>query len=160
MTDKLMTTAFREAFRSHPAGVAVLTAQTLSGPVAMTVSSLISISASPPVVGFSLSAKSGSSASILAVETIVIHMLRHADVPIAVLGATAGADRFGPSVEWERLSSGEPRYTSVATWFRARLCGTLALEGATLVAAELLDGCVGPGSDTPVAEALVYLDRG
>lgn len=160
MTENRIPAAFREAFRNHPAGVAVLTAQSPSGPVAMTVSSLISISASPPIVGFSLSGKSGSSASILAAETIVIHMLRRSDVPLAVMGATPGAERFGQNVEWEYLASGEPRYTSVATWFRARLCCTLPLGSATLVAAELLDGEVHAGSDTSIAEALIYLDRG
>lgn len=56
-----MTEAFREAFRRHPAGVAVITADPGNQPVAMTVSSLISVSAAPPVVAFSLSTKSASS---------------------------------------------------------------------------------------------------
>jgi len=50
-----MTEHFREAFRRHPAGVAVITADPGDRPVAMTVSSLISVSAAPPIVAFSLS---------------------------------------------------------------------------------------------------------
>lgn len=151
--------AFREAFRCHPAGVAVITADPGGRPVAMTVSSLISVSAEPPTVAFSLSARSGSTAAVLAAGTMVIHPLRYADLDLAKLGATPGADRFGPGIAWERLPSGEPRYTGPATWFRARVTGALPVEGATLVAAELLEGEAGGGPDAPEFESLVYLDR-
>lgn len=154
-----LSRAFREAFRGHPAGVAVLTADPGDGPVALTVSSLISVSAEPPVVGFSLSARSSASARLLAAETVVIHLARFADLPIAELGASSGADRFGAGVAWERLPTGEPRYSGVATWFRARLCGTLPLPGATLAAAELLEGAAAPAGPHPENETLVYLDR-
>lgn len=52
-----MTNAFREAFRRHPAGMAVIVA--------------------PPVVAFSLSMKSGSSEPLLRAETIEIQLLRY-----------------------------------------------------------------------------------
>ena len=54
--------AFRRAFRGHPSGVAVVSAATPAGPVAVTVSSLISISDSPPTVAFSVRAASRSGA--------------------------------------------------------------------------------------------------
>jgi len=149
---------FREAFRCHPAGVAVITADPGGRPVAMTVSSLISVSAAPPTAAFSLSSRSGSTATVLEAETVVIHLLRYPDMELARLGATPGADRFGPGIVWRRLPTGEPLYTSVSTWFRAKITGTLAVEGATLVAVELLDG-VAAGLDTPERESLVYLDR-
>lgn len=159
LADEALSRAFREAFRTHPAGVAILTAAPQGRPVALTVSSLISVSAAPPVVGFSLSAASSASGDLLAAETVVIHLPRFADLDLAQLGATSGADRFGPGVAWERLPTGEPRYTAIGTWFRARLRGTLALEGATLVAAELLEGRVAPAGARPEGDSLVYLDR-
>ena len=154
-----MTAAFREAFRRHPAGVAVITADPGDRPVAMTVSSLISVSAAPPIVAFSLSSKSGSTEPLLRAETMVIHLLRYTDIDLAQLCASSGANRFGPDVAWERLPTGEPRYTGVATWFRARRLGLLPIEGATLVAAELLEGEAHPMDDPPEAHSLVYLDR-
>lgn len=154
-----MTSAFREAFRRHPAGVAVITADPGDRPVAMTVSSLISVSAAPPVVAFSLSTKSASSEPLLRAGTMVIHLLRFADIDLATLCASSGADRFAPEIAWERLATGEPRYTGVATWFRARKLGVLPIEGATLVAAELLEGEVKGGEDPPETHSLVYLDR-
>ena len=154
-----MTNAFREAFRRHPAGVAVITADPGDRPVAMTVSSLISVSAAPPIVAFSLSMKSGSSEPLLRAETMVIHLLRYTDIDLAQLCASSGADRFPPGGAWERLATGEPRYTGVSTWFRARQLGLLPIEGATLVAAELLEGEAHPLEDPPEDHSLVYLDR-
>lgn len=159
MTDQTLSTAFREAFRCHPAGVAVITADPGDQPVAMTVSSLISVSADPPTVGFSLSARSGSTAAVLAAGHVVIHLLRYADLDLARLGATPGADRFGPAVAWQRLPTGEPRYSQVLTWFRARIEGALAVEGATLVVARLLEGAAAGAPDTPEQESLIYMDR-
>jgi flavin reductase (DIM6/NTAB) family NADH-FMN oxidoreductase RutF len=159
MSQHPMTNAFREAFRSHPAGVAVITANPGNRPVAVTVSSLISVSAAPPVVAFSLSAKSGSSAALLQAETMVIHLLRFCDIDLAQLCATSGADRFGPNVAWEPLPTGEPRYTGVLTWFRARRLDLLSVEGATLVTAELMEGETRGTKDAPEAQSLVYLDR-
>jgi flavin reductase (DIM6/NTAB) family NADH-FMN oxidoreductase RutF len=159
MTDQPLSAAFREAFRCHPAGVAVITADPGGRPVAMTVSSLISVSAEPPTVAFSLSSRSGSTAAVLEAVSIVIHLLRYSDLEVAQLGATPGADRFGPGVAWERLPGGEPRYTGVATWFRARIIGTLPVTGATVVTAELLDGVAGTPPGAPELESLIYLDR-
>jgi flavin reductase (DIM6/NTAB) family NADH-FMN oxidoreductase RutF len=159
MTEMPLSAAFREAFRCHPAGVAVITADPGSGPVAMTVSSLISVSSEPPTVAFSLSSRSGSTAAVLEAGTMVIHLLRYSDLEVAQLGATPGAERFGAAVVWERLAGGEPRYTSVATWFHARIIGTLPVAGATVVTAELLAGAVGTAPGAPELESLIYLDR-
>lgn len=153
-----MSEAFKEAFRCHPAGVAILTANVGGRPVAMTVSSLISVNANPPTVAFSLSSRSSSTAGMLEAGSLVIHLPRYNDLALAQLGATSGADRFGPDVAWETLSTGEPRYTSVPNWFRARIIGTLPMEGATLVAAELIEGNIVPALEAE-AEPLIYMDR-
>ncbi|WP_333827950.1 flavin reductase family protein [Pararhodobacter sp.] len=159
VSGKDLSEAFREAFRCHPAGVAIVTADPGDGPVALTVSSLISVSAEPPLVAFSLSNRSSTAAAMLKAESVVIHLTRFDDLELAQLAATSGADRFGPGIAWEQLPTGEPRYTAIATWFRARLRGTLPLDGATLVAAELLDGAVAPSGAQPERDSLVYMDR-
>ncbi len=158
-TPELLTDAFRDAFRRHPSGVAIITADPGDLPVALTVSSLISVSAAPPVVAFSLSSKSAASQAVLAAESLVIHLPRFGNLDLAKLGATSGANRFGPDVEWERLPSGEPRYSTVETWFRARIVNTLAVDGATIVVAELLEGQAASVEDAPETETLVYFDR-
>ncbi|MDH2327200.1 flavin reductase family protein [Cereibacter sp. SYSU M97828] len=149
--------AFRTAFRLHPAGVSVLAADDGEGPVGLTITSLISVTSSPPTVGFSLSSMSSSSPHVLKAGTLVIHLLRQQDQWLGELCSTKGADRFGPGVAWERLPTGEPRYTAVGTWFRARIVGTLDVNGSTLVAAELLEGAV--EGDGPELSTMVYMDR-
>lgn len=147
---------FRRAFGAHPSGVAVLAADDGSGPVAMTVTSLISISAAPPTVAFSLSAQSASAGPILAAGSLVIHMLRTEDQPLAALCATKGADRFADPASWTRLPTGEPRFCAVRTWFRATIRQCVDTSGATLVLAELSEGEV---ATTQPETPLVYCNR-
>lgn len=154
-----LATAFREAFRHHPSGVAVITADPGDGPVALTVSSLISVSVEPPTLAFSLSNKSSASASLLRAETVVIHFVRLSDLAIAQLGATSGIDRFGPAVSWQRLPGGEPLYNEVTTWFRCKIKGHLTVDGATIIAAEVLEGQSESHEGKPEDLSMVYLDR-
>lgn len=158
MTTMTVAEAFRHAFRLHPAGVSVLAADDGDGPVGLTITSLISVTAEPPTVAFSLSAHSSSSPRILRAGTLVIHMLRQQDQWLGELCATKGADRFGAGIEWERLPTGEPRFTSVGTWFRAQIAGTLEINGSTLVAAELVEGAVGDPME-PELSTMIYMDR-
>lgn len=150
--------AFMTAFRHHPAGVAIITADPGDGPVALTVSSLISVSASPPTVAFSLSDHSSSAGAVRRSETVVVHFVRRGDMELARLCATPGKDRFGPDVRWARLGGGEPYYPEVGLWFRAALRGVFQVPGASLVAAELLeaspDALIVQRDDT-----LVYANR-
>ncbi|UNK38253.1 flavin reductase family protein [Shinella sp. H4-D48] len=153
-----LTEAFLAAFRHHPSGVAIITAEGAEGPVALTVSSLISISASPPMVAFSLSASSSSAKVVERAASVVVHFVRRADMQLARLCATSGKDRFGPDVRWSRLDSGEPYYPQVELWFRAELRGRLETPGACLVTAELTSVSSGAHA-TRQAEALVYSNR-
>lgn len=155
----LLSAAFRNAFRGHPAGVAIVTADPGSGPVALTVSSLISVNAEPPIVAFSVSGRSGSGAALLSADTVVVHLLRFSNLDLVKTVAAPGADRFGPEMDWERLATGEPRYREVRTWFRARVLGRLTLDGATLLAAELLEGAPTEEGHASTQDTLVYMDR-
>ncbi|MGO6984267.1 flavin reductase family protein [Rhizobium leguminosarum] len=153
-----VTEAFFLAFRHHPSGVAIITADADNGPVALTVSSLISVSASPPTVAFSLSASSSTAKAVEKAETVVIHFVRRGDMELARLCATSGVDRFGEHVRWERLASGEPHYPQVDLWFRAALRDRLVLPGACLMTAELLSASL-LAQEMKEDDALVYANR-
>ncbi len=133
-----LTRSFLDAFRNHPAGVAILTAAGDAGPVALTVSSLISVSADPPMVGFSLSNTSRTAAQILAAQTFLIHLPRYTDMDLAVLCSTPDRDRFADTLDWDWLPTGEPRYRQIPYWFRAKVTETMPLAAATVISAELL----------------------
>jgi flavin reductase (DIM6/NTAB) family NADH-FMN oxidoreductase RutF len=156
--DPNVTEAFLAAFRHHPSGVAIITADAGDGPVALTVSSLISVSLSPPTVAFSLSETSSSAQTVGRAETVVVHFVRRGDMQLARLCATSGKDRFGPDVRWSRLESGEPYYPQVDLWFRAVIRGQLPVPGARLITAELLSAS-SVSHDTRPGEALVYANR-
>lgn len=129
---------FKFAFRGHPAGVGVVTAEGANGPVAMTVSSLFSVGLEPPTLVFSASAMSSAAPTILHAETLVIHLLGAAQLDLAKLGAKSGVDRFGEGIEWGRLPSGEPYYPNVAAWIRGRVRSVVPAGGSNLVVVEAL----------------------
>jgi flavin reductase (DIM6/NTAB) family NADH-FMN oxidoreductase RutF len=155
---EVVAEAFKQAFRHHPAGVAILTADSGEGPVALTVSSLISVSANPPTVAFSLSESSSNARSILQAETLVVHFVRRKNMQLARLCATSGAGRFTSDVKWQRLATGEPYYPEVDLRFRAIVRGRLAVTGASVVTAELLE-VDAPTDEVLEKEVLVYANR-
>src|SRR5690554_4285131 len=99
---------FKAAFRQHPSGVAVVTAASADGPVALTVSSVFSVSTEPPLLVFSLAASSSSAPAICAADTVVVHLVNTDNLELARLCATSGADRFADTSSWDRLTTGEP----------------------------------------------------
>jgi flavin reductase (DIM6/NTAB) family NADH-FMN oxidoreductase RutF len=156
--DSDVKSAFLRAFRQHPAGVAVITGDPGGGPVALTISSLISISVEPPMVAFSLSEASSSAGALMQCDTVVVHLVRRKDMQLARLCAASGAARFGAGVAWARLPAGEPYYPQVAIWFKARVRGRMSSPGAWLVTAELLQ-VSSSARMPPDDETLVYADR-
>lgn len=149
---------FRFAFRSHPAGVAVVTADVGDGPVAMTVSSVASISVDPPTLMFSASAISSSTPTICQAETIVVHLLASDQVALAKLGARKGADRFGDGVDWARLPTGEPYYPG-ATWLRGRVVQRVDVHGSTVIVVEAIQAGPLPEQTGAEPSPLVYHNR-
>ncbi len=152
---------FRAAFRLHPAGVALITADAGDGPVAMTASSVSSVSLDPPALVFSLSAQTSATPTIRRAQTLVVHLLSTDQLPLAVLGAARGVDRFADRAQWTRLPTGEPYFPSAYAWIRGRIAGTIDIGGSTIVAVEALH--VRPphdaAGDPSPTEPLVYHNR-
>ena len=109
------------AFRRHAAGVAVVTTDVGDGPIAMTISSLTSVSAEPAVLLFSVSAATGTGRAMARADAVVVHLLDGGDHDLAVRCATPGRDRFDDTVAWERLATGEPAFSSP----KVRMRGTV-----------------------------------
>lgn len=150
---------FRHAFRHHPAGVAIITADAGDGPVAMTVSSLASVEIDPPTLVFSASGRSSGTPTIRKADTVVVHLLASDEVDLAKLGARSGIDRFGPDVDWGRLPTGEPYYPHAGSWLRGRVVDRIEVHDSTLVVVEAIEAR--PSSAAPSSESkpLVYHNR-
>jgi flavin reductase (DIM6/NTAB) family NADH-FMN oxidoreductase RutF len=154
-TPVLSADEFKAAFREHPAGVSVITAMADGERVALTATSVASVSADPPLIMFSVSALSSSTPTILKAETVVIHLLNSDQLPIAKLGATHGIDRFADTSIWSSFETGEPYFPAVRAWIRARVLNRTPAGGSAVILVEALESQVVDDVHPP----LVYHDR-
>ena len=151
---------FKSLFRGHPGGVAVITAHGENGPVALTASSVSSVSVDPPLLIFSASTISSATPAIAAADTLVVHLLDADDIDLARLGATSGVDRFADETAWTRLATGEPVFHGVRAWARCAIVSRMDAGSSTVIAAHALQISI----DRPVApgepgNALVHYNR-
>lgn len=151
---------FKAVFRGHPGGVAVITADDGTGPVALTATSVSSVNAEPPLLVFSVSAQSSSARALARADTVVVHLLDAQDLHLARLGATSGVDRFADTESWSRLVTGEPVYHGVRAWVRGAVVNRMDAGGSTIFAVHALQSSL---SRDPAAgeagDALVYHNR-
>jgi len=151
---------FRSLFRGHPSGVAVITATGSDGPVALTASSVASVSADPPLLVFSVSALSSATPTLLAADSIVVHLLDAEDLDIARRGATSGIDRFADAESWAPLPTGEPLFRGVRAWVRCAVVSRMDAGGSTVIAAHALQAHLARDVEPDGAgAALVYHNR-
>lgn len=151
---------FKAAFRHHAAGVAVVAADVAGEPLALTVSSLASVSAEPPVLLFSVSTRTGTGRRFVAADRIVVHLLDADDLPLALRCADPDADRFGDPDAWERLVDGEPAFVGPRLLLRGRVRDRVVSGEATVVlldVVEVLDRR--PDAPADVPGPLAYHDR-
>jgi flavin reductase (DIM6/NTAB) family NADH-FMN oxidoreductase RutF len=100
--------AFRQAFRRYPAGVAVITSAVGDSRVGLTVTSLRSLSAEPPLVGFGVSRTASTHPGITRAERFLVHVLGHDHQHLAERFSRSGIDRFA-EIDWSLDEAGLPR---------------------------------------------------
>ncbi|MEO5316868.1 flavin reductase family protein [Pseudarthrobacter sp. CC12] len=152
---------FKAAFRNHPAGVSIITAQGPTGPVGLTSSSVFSVSVNPPLLVFSLSGRSSASAAILEAGNVVVHLLGADQIELAKTFATSGIDRFEDAATWSRLITGEPVLPGVSAWLRGEIVNEMSAGDSTVVAVQVLQVSIPSGADQDAEQAppLVYHNR-
>lgn len=145
---------FRDAFRSYPAGVALLTARVDGRPAGMTISSLASLSLDPLALTFNISRDTGIQSELLKADSFMIHLLatRHSD--LADSFARPDGDRFTAAQGWDVVPTGEPYLPDAPFALRARPLHILKVGGSSVVAAEVLGVLEGPAG-----EPLLYQNR-
>lgn len=158
---ELSAEAFKAIFRHHPGGVAFITAHTGDRHVALTASSLTSLSAEPPMLMFSVSSLSSSFPIVAECDTVAIHMIDADTIELAKLGAASGADRFADPERWTELPTGERVFPEASVWIRARIEQRIELGTATVCVVRALESSLpseNPG-ETPRGDQLAYVDR-
>lgn len=146
---------YKRVFRRHPAGVAVITLEDprTGRPVGFTATSVISVSAAPPVLAFSIASTSSSWPALAAAPTVVVNFLGHGQADLSARFATHGIDRFA-GTEHVRLAGGEPVLVGSLTWVHGRVVDRITVGDSHLVTVQAL------ASDTSTQGApLVYHDR-
>lgn len=160
--DQMLTADdFKAAFRNHPAGVSVVTADPGDGPVGLTATSVFSVSANPPLLVFSLSGHSSSAPALRRAETVVVHLLGADQIDLAKTFSTSGIDRFADTSIWTRLVTGEPVLSTANAWLRGKIVNQMEAGDSTVVAVQVLQVNI-PDVDSRPAEQshpLVYHNR-
>ncbi|WP_036959678.1 flavin reductase family protein [Promicromonospora kroppenstedtii] len=149
---------FKAVFRHHPAGVAVVTLLHEDRPVGFTATSVISVSAAPPLLAFSLASTSSSWPAISEADTLAISFLADHQDHISARFATSGIDRFADG-GWSPLPTGEPIIDGAVSWFRARIVQRTPIGDSYLVSLRALTSNLTQGKHDPAASPLVYKNR-
>jgi len=131
--------AFKAVFRLQPVGVAVITADIGRGPVALTASSVSSVSVNPPMLMVSLSGQSSSTPTIRAAKSLTVHLIDAQELGIAQLAATSNVDRFANRAQWDRSAAGEPYYIDTHRRIRGRIADEMAAGDAYVLLIEVLE---------------------
>lgn len=144
---------FCAVFRHHPAGVAVVTLRGPHGPVGFTATSVFSISADPPLLGFSVAAASSSLPAVRAASSVVVNFLDADQAGLARQFARKNVDRFA-GVDWLPLPTGEPVLRGTAAWIRGRVEQRADAGGSVLV---VVRAVLADQDEAPAP--LVYVDH-
>ncbi|GIG21289.1 flavin-dependent reductase [Cellulomonas chitinilytica] len=158
---------YKEVFRRHPAGVAVVALvddaqepglDSFEGAehpvrlVGFTATSVISVSAEPPLLAFSLASTSSSWPAVSRARTLAISFLSGSQDDVSARFATHGIDRFAAG-GWSALPTGEPVIDGAVSWVRGRVVQRTPVGGSYLISVRALSH--GTHDVTP----LVYHDR-
>jgi flavin reductase (DIM6/NTAB) family NADH-FMN oxidoreductase RutF len=145
--------AFKEVFRHHPAGVAVITFRAGGRPVGFTATSVISVSADPPVLAFSVAAGSSAHSLLQRARSVVVNFLAEHQAQLAARFATRGIDRFA-GTGWAPLPTGEPMLPGTTSWVRGRISQRVPAGDSLLLVVEALSAARNRG-----VRPLLYEDR-
>ena len=128
----------RRVFRRHASGVAVITASHRGFPVGLLVTSLASVSASPPLISFNVARTSSSWPALVDAEHIGVHVLGADQEGLAERFARKGADRFSAPTSWRSGPYGIPLIEGTAAWAVGAVEQKFEAGGHVIILARLL----------------------
>ncbi|MFF1695127.1 flavin reductase family protein [Streptomyces sp. NPDC058257] len=130
----------RSVFRQHAAGVAVITAQGPAGPVGFTATSLVSVSAEPPMLSFGIGTGASSWPAVSEAEHVGVHILGEHQLDLATTFARSGADRFGAGTRWYEGPEGVPVLDGTLAWLVCKVAARVPAGDHRIVLAEAVLG--------------------
>lgn len=146
--------AFKQAFRRHAAGVAIVTALRPDGtPVGFTATSLASLAAVPPLASFNMARTASAWPAVAETNFVVVHMLGARNRAVAELMAADNSLRFVGD-HWDAGPYGIPVIRDVTGWMLGRIVERVPVHNNAVVVVQIEDGALGE-SDA----ALLYHER-
>jgi flavin reductase (DIM6/NTAB) family NADH-FMN oxidoreductase RutF len=147
-------TAFKQAFRRHAAGVAIITATQADGtPVGFTATSVASLAAVPPLATFNMARIASAWPAVETTERVIIHLLGVRNLPIAEKLSGPHEHRFVGD-HWSAGPHGLPLLHDVTAWMVGRIVQRVPVAANAIIAVEIESGGLGEPDD-----ALVYHER-
>ena len=155
MTDKTAyENTFKEMFRRHAAGVAIITVNYQGEPYGFTATSVASLSAQPPRFTFNMARSSSSWPAIANTTHLGVHMLGLDNQELADRFART-KDRFGGD-HWKLGPHNVPILKGVAGWLIGEIQMRLSFENNAVVVVEVVDGEVGDDGSPLLYHAGAY----
>ncbi|UAJ78075.1 flavin reductase family protein [Leifsonia sp. ZF2019] len=146
--------AFRQTFRRHAAGVAIVTALGTDGkPVGFTATSLASLAAVPPLATFNMALSASSWPAIAETDRVVIHTLGVRNKAAAQKLAGDNAQRF-EGEHWYAGPHGLPVIKDTTAWMVGRIIERVTVHNSAVVVVQIEQGGLG-AEDAP----LLYHER-
>jgi flavin reductase (DIM6/NTAB) family NADH-FMN oxidoreductase RutF len=155
-TQGLDASTYRATLRRHPAGVAIVTLTSTSGPVGFTATSFASLSLDPPLVSFNITHTSSSIAALREADSIVIHLLGEHQLALAQRFSRSAEARFADTSSWTTLDTGEPLLHDTPTWLRVELRQLLPAGDSTLAIGFVTRAHCAPDEDGTPPAPLIY----
>lgn len=150
--DALTPEELKSIFRHHPGGVTLVAVPHDEGPRAYTASSVISVSADPPMVAFSVDTTSSFFSAVEEADSVAVSFLTARQDHVA----RAHAHRTPHPHQrprWTKLPTGESVVTDGLAWLQGRITQRVPVGSSQLIIVHVSTGEVGTG------EPLVYFDR-
>ncbi len=146
--------AFKQTFRRHAAGVAVVTALDPKGtPVGFTATSLASLAADPPLATFNMSRVSSAWPAMTVGNRVVIHTLGPRSRSLAERMSADHDQRFVGD-HWQVGPHGLPVLAGVTAWMIGTIIEITPVHESAVVIVQIETGALGPDD-----EALLYHER-
>ena len=132
---------FKQMFRRHAAGVAIITVNYQDRPYGFTATSVASLSAQPPRFTFNMARSSSSWPAVANTTHVGVHLLGLENQDLADRFART-RNRFEGD-HWEVGPHGVPVLKDVAGWLIGEVQMRLSFENNAVVVVQVVDGQVG-----------------
>lgn len=146
--------AFKQAFRRHAAGVAIVTSTMPDGtPVGFTATSLASLAAVPPMATFNMAQIASAFPAMTSGNPLAIHMLGPRSRHLAERMAADNAVRFEGD-HWHHGPHNVPILDGVTAWMIGTVLEVHPVHNNAVIVVQIDDGELGDED-----EALLYHER-